>query len=808
MYKAYVYLEVRVLLSAVPGVFIENFKDSGKKDILTATSTFLDRNNSKSDADDVRIQPSVLHKAAAFVNATGGKMLSVSELERLTGNIQEPPDDKNFTGYSVKVADTGSIKISFHQKTKEIQLQEIRIEEDRGRITRSGGKTRMDWTYAGCPVMRIKTNAAIELGEEAEIFLNELYTLLSYLNLTILDNGENFIRCNAYVSLASYPDEPAYFVKIRNLNSFNFVRKAINSELTRQEEIFSSGGKLVSESRLWIEEQNSTLTFQRRDENLVRFRSIATKGDIEISRFAGECGVEVELPGERRNRFQKEFGLTKLNAEFICSRKDYADFFEEAVNEGIRPTLAFHWFEAEVLRLLDSMHKSIKSCNLTPKKFAAVIKLLEKDEINSSIARELLKEIFTSDQDVDELVRKNARTIISDEKDLLPYVKKVIAENSESIKLLEKGELAPLDYLTGCVMKATEGCAVPKTVKELIKKQLNISVVYIFTMGGAITAEKQKDGRIRAGEALAIKKLLGKSGSDFPLQIAPVRSMLSEETEPADWANLVYEIASKIESGTANGIVVTHGTDTLAYTAALLFWLFNSAKVPVVITASSSLPSESSEARENLALAVKTAREKQNGVYVAYGKKILSALNLKFLANTENGFENWNLKTPVFSTDHYLSRQFLSVPAIDKDVLVSLFNEAAMHFAVVRLYPGLPAKRMEQLVSYDSGIHTVIAELYASGTGNMRNSDFSLKPLLKEGQKNNCRFYCTSQQKCFVDFSQYSTSARVWREGVVPMGLLTTESVAGLYFAASLIADDENELNEIMEAAAEMFILF
>src|SRR5574344_1925747 len=285
MYQAYVYLETRVLLSAVPGVFISNSADSGEKDILSAKADFLKRTNNRFAVKDVSIQPAVLHKVASLVKALGGTMLEKSELEHLTGNIQEPPDDKEFTGFSVKVAVGGSLDIFFHQKAKKISIEEIRIEEDCGHLTRVGGKAHMDWTYAGCPSIRLRTSTSFELGEEAELYLHELYTLMAYLKLITGELGESSVRSNAYVSLAEYPThsaslqfaKPDYYVKLRNLNSFNFVRMAINSELTREESILSTGGKIISESRLWVAEQNTTETFQSRKEDLIRFEPVLPK---------------------------------------------------------------------------------------------------------------------------------------------------------------------------------------------------------------------------------------------------------------------------------------------------------------------------------------------------------------------------------------------------------------------------------------------------------------------------------------------------------------------------------------------------
>src|SRR5574344_782181 len=238
--------------------------------------------------------------------------------------------------------------------------------------------------------------------------------------------------------------------------------------------------------------------------------------------------------------------------------------------------------------------------------------------------------------------------------------------------------------------------------------------------------------------------------------------MLSEETEPADWAELISSVAERIESGTANGIVITHGTDTLSYTAALMYFLFSAAEVPVVLTASSSIPTDSDEAQINLTLAVQTARNKKKGVYVVYGGKILSPLNLKFISNKTDGFTNWNLSKPVFSSEDFLSKQFLSVIEPDSKSIAELLKEAASHMTVVRLYPGQLGSRLSHLLDDENYIKTIIVELYSTGTCNMRNSDFSLKTLLLNGRKKGCKFYCTSQQESVVDFSKYSTSARAW----------------------------------------------
>lgn len=806
MFQSFIYLEVRVLLSSVPGVFISTTEDSAKKDILSVKADFLRKNNSAPKINSVKIEPSTLHRVRTLVEALGGTMTGSSTLERLLGNIQEPPDDRNFTGFSVRAAQGGGLDIMFHQKSKHIKIEEVRVEEDSGHLTRVGGaKPRMDWTYAGCPSIRIRTSSAFELGEEAELFLQELYTLLAYLKVVNPELSEAAVRCNAYVSMAEYPQKPSYTVKLRNLNSFNFVRKAINSELSRQEEILSGGGTVASESRLWIEERGTTESFQERQPCMERFAVVEPSVEVHTGTCSQSGSLDVELPGARRERLRVQYGLSRLRSMFICAEKDRADYFEQAAACGADPLNIAHWMAGELMRLLNRSRRSIRTCALTPQKFADVIKMFESGRINSGMAKKLLKDVFETGEDPLEAAERDGMTLLS-EKELKPVVKKVLSENEKSVVALRQGQMPPLEYLTGCVMKKTYGRADAQTVKAMIKSILDINVIYVLAMGGAISARKRPDGSVEAGNSEEIRTLFDEKNNSFPVQISSVGAMLSEETEPADWARLIAAIHEKIESGTANGIVVTHGTDTLSYTAALLFWLFGASKVPLVITTSETLPSESDEAKINVNLAVKTAREKKNGVYVVCGGKIYSPLNLKFLGKKGRPFENWNLPQPIFTSDEPLSHQFLSVSLPEKEAMSAILNEAASSLEIVRLYPGMKASRLEEMFSgaaESQKISGVIMELYASGTGNMRSTDYSLKYLLVKGKKCGCSFYCTSQQERRLDFSEYATGAQVWREGAVPMGALTTESVTALYFAASLVADTREEFSELMETSGE-----
>ncbi|MCQ2580328.1 MAG: asparaginase domain-containing protein [Treponemataceae bacterium] len=790
MFQSHVYLEVRILISTQKKPF--------------------------SNTNGLELDGGVFKRVYALLRSFNCSILETVCYERLTGNINVP-SSVGFSGLSVKVGEKGVMPIEFHRRQKLIKIEEVRIEEDAGRLTHINNVSKMDYTWAGYASVRIKTDADFELGEEAELFLNELRRRLQYMQLVDNIPLENLIRCNAYVALARYPNKPDYYVKLRNLNSINFVRKAINAEIDRQESVLSSGGTVESESRLWNERQNLTESYKPRtveEAGRRQFELLEKEKPFDMTFLLEEAekeapvnvdaNLKAEQPAERCKRLCAAYGLAKVRAEFICDDKARADFFEQAAFFGADPIMTAHWLSSEFMKLLKRTNSSIAQSPVTPERFARIMVLLKNGQIHSSIAKQLLLHLHENGGEPDEILASNNWKQIIDKDVLLPLVQETINANPQEAEKLRKGEMAPLEFLTGLIMKKTDGLASPLVVKSLLKEELHINIVYVISMGGSICGHRTQDGAVIPADGRILKTMLQDIDSSIHYQVVQVGRMLSEEIEPADWAALIAEIASLIGTGTATGIVVAHGTDTLSYTAPLLYWLFSDAEVPVVVTASSETSDESSEAKQNLHFAVKTACKEKQGVFVAFGGKLLSPLNLKFERPSPDGFSNWNMKQPLYTCGAGpLSGLFNGFFDADEFVMRQVLREAANRMIVCRVYPGLRAESYVQLI--DNGIDYIFLELYETGTGSMRNGDYSLKPLLTKGRKKGCTFFCTSQQQSLLDFSGYTTSRRMWREGAVPMGRLTTESAVALYFAASLVSDTREELNLCMEAYAELF---
>jgi aspartyl-tRNA(Asn)/glutamyl-tRNA(Gln) amidotransferase subunit B len=317
-------------------------------------------------------------------------------------------------------------------------------------------------------------------------------------------------------------------------------------------------------------------------------------------------------------------------------------------------------------------------------------------------------------------------------------------------------------------------------------------------LGGAIAGKVSDQGDVVAGDPSEIMRLLeaeGTFGTTIAFEEGEVGRILSEEITPEDWVRLAVGIDERLRGGGASGIVVTHGTDTLAYTASLVFWLFPRPQVPIVLAASlQPAGTAGSDAIPTLRRAIQTAAEKEPGVYVVFGGKVLSPVNLKFERMAADGFRNWNMARPC----HVGSPLFEELAlAGDREKLKARIEAAINSTLILRVYPGMRGDHLIELM--DRGVKNFVLELYDTGTANLRDSPYSLRRVFLAAREKGVHFFCTSQQEGIVDFSRYATSHELWREGAIPMGPLTTESAWTKLVVCSAFSDTETEMLARME---------
>ncbi len=733
------------------------------------------------------------------------------------------PKNYQITQFHEPLGRNGYIDLEFHKKKKRVRIHEIHLEEDAGKMIHAGDMSLLDYNRAGTPLLEIVTEPDLEIGEEAEVLLQELRRMVRYLGVCDGNMEEGSLRCDANVSVNTRGAGLGSKVEIKNLNSSRFVRKALNHEIERQQEIMERGGSIAQETRLWNENRDLTESMRTKESShdyryfpepdLPHFRA-----DAEFLARV-EAGM-VELPALRRERFVLEYGVSVSQAEFLCDEKSTADFFESAVAAGATAEAVATWLAGDVRKQLNRHEVELTESPLTAQRLASLLKLLAGGTIHGKIAKQVLALIFDEDKDPQVIIAEQGWEQITDRGEIGAVVDTVLSEHPQAVEQIRSGDSKPLGFLVGRIMKATNGRAEPKVVQEVLSQRVAVSTIEVYSFGGAIAGRRQEDGLVVPGDLMSVKTLFEKD-PELPEGIRfeelQLGQFLSEEITPGDWSTLISRTAASLDAGRSRGIVVGHGTDTLSYTSSLLYWFFADTTTPLVLTAS-TVPTETdtttrtrSDAVENLRRSVRTAAGAERGIHVIYGADDFYPLNLKFERSGYTAvpveshesypgkFRNWNSSGP----DHGgLARGGRAVAptgrALPPATLTRALEQAIGRSHIVKVYPGMRGETLIALM--DAGVRYFVLEIFDTGTASLRESPFSLRRAFTHARERGVLFFCTSQQEGVVDFSEYVTAHALWREGAVPMGGLTTESAWTRLIAAQVEAMAQLATDDALES--------
>jgi aspartyl-tRNA(Asn)/glutamyl-tRNA(Gln) amidotransferase subunit B len=728
--------------------------------------------------------------------ALGCRLNGETLFERKNYFYPDMPKNYQISQFASPLAVEGRLDIAYRKHKRRVRIREVHLEEDAGKMIHAGDLSLLDYNRAGTPLLEVVTEPDLEVGEEAELFLQHFRRLVRYLGVCDGNMEEGSLRCDANVSVGPRGRGLGRKVEIKNLNSFKFVRKALNFEIERQEKILERGGEVTQETRLWNENRDVT-EGMRSKESALDYRYFP---EPDLPPFRPDASfletvdaLMVELPQARMLRFLASYPLSESQADFLCEERQSADFFEECVRLGADPRAAALWLAADVRKLLNRRSVSLARSPLTPAWLAELLSLLAEGRIHGRIAKQLLEAVFEERRSPRELVRIHDWEQITDRGRLAPLIAGVLEQEAAAVAQIRGGDAKPLGYLIGRIMQASGGRAEPGQVRQILKEELALTFIQVLAMGGAIGGSRTENGTIVPGDLKPlINRVSGRLPGNIRFQELEISRILSEEITPEDWAALISALDGILQDENASGIVIAHGTDTLAYTASLLFWLFPEPTLPVLLTA--SFDPEGAEA--DLERALTAASRQPPGIYVALENELYSPLNIKFTRVGRGGFVNWNLKRPVYGGGKG-ARLYAELPA--REELTRRLQSALSRSCVLKIYPGMKGDYLVALMN--AGIRYFVLELYDTGTANLRETPYSLKKAFLAGKERGAHFFCTSQQEGIVDFSGYVTSHELWREKAVPMGRLTTESAFTRLLAVLMFSGDDEEVLTLMEEA-------
>ena len=405
--------------------------------------------------------------------ATNCQIAAFSKQDRKNYFYPDLPKAYQISQYDLPLCQNGYIEIETENGTsKRIGITRIHIEEDAGKLVHAEGKgTFLDCNRCGVPLIEIVSEPDIRSAEEANAYLRKLRAILLYTGVSDCKMNEGSMRCDVNLSVRKKGiTELGTRTEMKNLNSFQFIAKAIEYEFERQVEAVESGEVIVQETRRFDQAAGKTLSM-RRKENADDYRYFPDP-DLAPIRISSEMLKELisripVLPDQRKIEYIERYGLTSYAAEQITSRKEIADFFEAVVKSTGYPVLAASLIQTEVLRLLSQDEVSI---SVTAENFAKLVEMAGEGRINSSICKKVLSMLWENDQDPVELIRKEGLEQINDKAILREIASQVVNEQPKLAADYRKGKTAVLQALVGQCMRKTSGRGNPVTLHEIFKE--------------------------------------------------------------------------------------------------------------------------------------------------------------------------------------------------------------------------------------------------------------------------------------------------------------------------------------------------
>jgi aspartyl-tRNA(Asn)/glutamyl-tRNA(Gln) amidotransferase subunit B len=362
---------------------------------------------------------------------------------------------------------------------RRIGITRIHIEEDAGKLVHTNGDTLIDYNRGGVPLIEIVSEPDIRSIDEAIEYMEQLQLIMKYIGVSDCKMQEGSLRCDVNLSIRKSENDPfGTRCEIKNMNSFSFIRKAMEYELNRQIDIVDNGGKVEQETRSFDEVSGETLTLRTKEdaEDYRYFRepdlvSINTTGDT-IERLAKELP---ELPEAKKARYINEYGLSEKECMSIIKYRLLAEYFDEMIkitgNVKISSIIMF----SHLFRYLDNeVAKEKAEILISLKNITDLIKLIEEGKIKSNFIKEIIDKMVITGKSVNELYNISDLEVIDDSK-IEKIVDHLIKENPQIVADYKAGKGKALQSLIGKIMKETKGRANPESALNMMIEKIKNS---------------------------------------------------------------------------------------------------------------------------------------------------------------------------------------------------------------------------------------------------------------------------------------------------------------------------------------------
>jgi len=392
------------------------------------------------------------------------------------------PKGYQISQYDKPLAEHGWIQIPAGSGTKKIGITRLHLEEDAGKSLHEGfpdsqERTAIDLNRSGVPLIEIVSEPDIASPEEAYEYLTRLKEIILYTGVSDVNMEEGSLRCDANVSVRPRGQkEFGTKTEVKNVNSFRFIREALEYEIDRQIGVVESGGKITQETRLYNANEGKTYGMRSKEEahDYRYFPEPDLLPLVVDEKWQQNIRSSLpELPEARRQRMIAEYGITPQDAQVLTLSKSLADQFEAAAKAAKNPKRVANLVQSELMGRLKAKGLEIEQSPISMKGVAFSADLVESGAISSKMLKDLYDLCFERGKDFSVIYDEEGRPQqSSDSSALEKIIDQVIAANSKEVEQYRAGKKTVIGFFVGQVMKLSKGQANPQLVNQLLAKKL------------------------------------------------------------------------------------------------------------------------------------------------------------------------------------------------------------------------------------------------------------------------------------------------------------------------------------------------
>ena len=420
----------------------------------------------------------VVNKAIAVGLATNCTITQNCKFDRKNYFYPDNPQNYQISQLYYPICRNGKVEIEVEGKKKWIGIHEIHMEEDAGKLVHDPytDSSLVDYNRSGVPLIEIVSEPDMRSAEEVIAYLDKLRMTIQYLGASDCKLNEGSMRADVNLSIREVgAEEFGTRTEMKNLNSFKAIARAIENERERQIDLLESGEKVIQETRRWDDAKEYSYAMRsKEDAQDYRYFPEPDLVPIVISDEWIEKikSQQPELRTEKLERYKEQFDIPQYDAEIITGSKKMADLFEATTAICEKPKKVANWLIGETFRLMKDNGMEPEDLTFSPENLAKLIDLAEAGTINSSVAKDVFKQIFHEDIDPEKYVEEHGLKMVNDEGALRETAAKVIADNPQAVADFKGGKEKAIGALLGQTMRAMKGKANPGMVNQVLRELL------------------------------------------------------------------------------------------------------------------------------------------------------------------------------------------------------------------------------------------------------------------------------------------------------------------------------------------------